>query len=44
MLEQDADHDDFPDLDQEPFAAGSPETTMERVALAVPCVPPPPQE
>jgi hypothetical protein len=45
MPDQDADHDGFPDLGQEPFAAGSPATTMRRVGL-IPhaLVPEPPQE
>lgn len=41
MPEQDADHDAFPDQGQEPFLCLTLETTMKRVALMPPCVPPP---
>ncbi len=39
--DQDADHDGFPDQGQEPFLCLAPETTMKRVVLIPPCVPPP---
>ena len=39
--DQDADHDGFPDQGQEPFFCGELETTMKRVVLIPPCVPPP---